>query len=205
MPAIGLTGTIGSGKSLVAEQFRELGAAVIDADELAREAVKRGTDGLQLIAGHFGARILTAEGDLDRKALGSIVFNDPAERRQLESILHPRIRQLFRKRLAELQSQDPTPSLIIYAVPLLFESGYSYEELDRVIVVAAPYEVCKERIMKRDGSSAELAAKKLSAQLSSDAKASRGDFVINNDGSILSTRAQVEKIFHMLRGDEPAA
>jgi dephospho-CoA kinase len=195
---LGLTGSIGSGKTLVARFFDELGAAIIDADELAREVVEPGSEGLALVTKHFGPDILDKNGQLSRKALGEIVFSKPSERKELEAILHPRIRELFHKRLnAELHKSPPAP-LIVYAVPLLFESGYSYEELDRIAVVAASHDQCIARIVARDGCSKELAEKKLAAQLSTDAKVARADFVIRNDSSIEDTKAQVQELFRKL-------
>jgi dephospho-CoA kinase len=196
---VGLTGSIGSGKSLVADMFKELGASIIDADELARAVVAPGTEGLELVKKHFGPKILTDNGELCRKALGEIVFSAPEERKALEAILHPRIRELFRNRLhAEHQRATPPP-MIIYAVPLLFESGYSYEELDKIIVVAAPREQCLARVVARDGSSREFAEKQLAAQLPTEAKVARADYVIRNDSSLENTRVQVQELFETLK------
>jgi dephospho-CoA kinase len=201
---LGLTGSIGSGKSLVAGLFNELGAVIIDADELAREVVAPGSEGLTLVTKHFGPVILDQNGQLCRKALGEIVFSNPSERKALEAILHPRIRESFHKRLnAELHKSPPAP-LIVYAVPLLFESGYSYEELDRIAVVAASHDQCIARVMARDGCSKELAEKKLAAQLSTDSKVARADFVIRNDSSIENTKAQVQELFSKLTLEKTA-
>ena len=201
---LGLTGSIGSGKSLVAGLLSELGAVVIDADELAREVVAPGSEGLKLVTQHFGSQILTQDGQLCRKTLGEIVFSMPNERKALEAILHPRIRELFHKRLNMVLHQSHPAPLIVYAVPLLFESGYSYEELDRIAVVAASHEQCVTRIVARDGCSQELAEKKLAAQLSTESKIARADFVIRNDSSIENTKAQVQELFRTLTQEKAA-
>jgi dephospho-CoA kinase len=191
---VGLTGSIGSGKSQAAEFFRELGAAIIDADVLAREVVAPGTPGLEAIRKKFGEGVILASGELDRKALGQLIFLDPPSRKQLEDILHPRIRELYLSRLNEQRNSPTAPPLIIYVVPLLFESRYSYPELDVVVVVSAPKSLSVERIMRRDGSPRELAESKYASQLPIEEKERQANYVLKNDSTIEELKKRVKDL-----------
>src|SRR5688572_12540807 len=130
---VGLTGGVASGKSTVSRMLAELGAVVIDADLLAREVVGRGTDGLEEVVAAFGSQVLTPAGDLDRPALGARVFADETRRRDLEAIIHPRVRA----RAAEIEASAPEGSLIVHDIPLLAETGQG-AAFDAVVVVDVP-------------------------------------------------------------------
>jgi dephospho-CoA kinase len=198
---IGVTGSIGSGKSAVAERFARLGARIIDADMLAREAVAAGTSTLEAVIRRFGKEMLTAEGELDRKRLGALVFSDPSARLDLEAIVHPRVRELFTQALAEAEK---TPSaLIVYVVPLLFETRNRYPELERSILVASPKESCLRRVMARDGVTREFAEMKYAAQMPESEKRKRADIVIENNAGEAELDAKVRSVFDALTGDAP--
>jgi dephospho-CoA kinase len=193
-----ITGSYAAGKSLVAEEFRKLGAAVIDADVLAREIVKPGSEALSEITKKFGIEILNPDGTLDRKKLAGIIFADPDSRVKLEEITHPRIRELFLKKFKETKETLNPPGLIIYVVPLLFESKNKYPEIEKIIVVSAPEKESIERIIQRDGSSRELAEKKYYSQMPIAEKEKRGDYVIRNNADMTALRASVNKVFSEL-------
>ncbi|NDC36607.1 MAG: dephospho-CoA kinase [Proteobacteria bacterium] len=197
---IGVTGCIGSGKSAVGALLAQYGATVIDADELAREVVTPGSPGLAEVVAHFGTDILeSSSGKLNRHKLATIVFANPSERKALERMLHPRIRALFAEKLAAAKAAVNPPWLIAYLVPLLFESGYSYDELDLKVVVSATEQVCIERIVRRDTVPPELARKRLAAQLPIKEKEARADFVIHNNGSMAELQGEVKRLFDWLQ------
>lgn len=195
----GLTGSIGSGKSAAAHIFERLGAVILDADVLARQVVEPGNPALNEILSTFGKGVLQPDGTLNRKRLGEIVFSDSGEREKLEAIVHPRIRELFLEALgpaAELARKRGEP--LIYVVPLLYESRNVYPEIQKVIVVWAPEEVCIERVIQRDGCSRDLALKKLHAQISPDEKKRRADIVIENDSDLANLETEVQTVFDLL-------
>ncbi len=176
----GLTGGIGSGKSTVAARFRERGVPVIDADQLAREVVARGTDGLRAIVAAFGDGVLDGEGTLDRKALAAIVFDDVEARRTIERITHPRVAALAATRTAELDARGE--ALACYEVPLLFE-GRLADLLRPVVVVVVPEATQIARTVLRDGCSEAEARARVRAQMPLADKAKLADHVIDNAGS----------------------
>lgn len=194
MLRIGLTGGIASGKSAVAEMFAERGAELIDTDAIARELVVPGSDGLQAIVRAFGREILDEDGALDRRSLRRIVFADPVSRRKLEAILHPRIRAAAIERAAA--SSAP---YVVLAVPLLFESGFE-RLVDRSLVVDCPVEVQLERLMQRDGIDEPEARAMIEAQMQRGVRRAAADDVIDNDGSIDATRAQVDRLHEFYLG-----
>lgn len=193
VPTIAVTGGIASGKSAFARFLADQGAECIDADQLAREVVAPGTAGLAEVLTKFGPEFLLNDGNLDRKALAKVIFSDPAKRRELEQILHPKIRALYAKRLA--QAQTRRPPLIVYVVPLLFESKHDQHGIDAVVLVSASAAVCRERIINRDGSTAAEAEAKISSQLPIEEKERLADIVIKNEGSLESLRAQAKAVF----------
>lgn len=195
---LGLTGQIGSGKSQASEIFEELGASIMDADVFARELTAVGSPALSSIAQTFGPQFIDAQGELKRRELGELVFRTPSQRAALESILHPLIRKRFLLRLEALLGQTPPPALIVYVVPLLFESNNSYPEIDKVLVISSTRSACLQRIQKRDKVSAEFALKKYEAQLPIEEKAKRADFVIKNEGSLHELRCRIESLYHSL-------
>jgi len=186
MRIIGLTGGIASGKSTVARLLAKQGIPVIDADQLARDAVLPGTAALRQIAESFGAKVLDSAGALDRTILAEIVFADPGARKKLEAILHPAIKALAEKQLAELR-QRGVP-VAIYMAPLLIEAGVT-DRVDEIWVVYVDRETQLLRLIDRDGVSRESAEQRLAAQLSMDEKAAYGSIVIDNSG----TPAMLEK------------
>lgn len=191
MITIGLTGGIASGKSAVSELLQERGAVIIDADVLAREVVEPGTRGLALVVQRFGDRILTPDGHLDRPALGEIVFADPAGRRALEQILHPAIRQ----RAAELEAEAPPDAVVVHVIPLLIETGQQ-DRFDRVVVVDVSPQTQLERLLARDGSLSEGAARaRIKAQADRETRLAAADVVISNDGAVSDLVAQVDRLW----------
>jgi dephospho-CoA kinase len=188
---IGLTGGIASGKTLVAELFATLGAAVVDTDRIARAVVAPGEPGLGAVVKLFGADVLTAQGTLDRAELRQIVFADSAARERLEDVLHPLIRAQTLVEVDRLARRS-TPYCLI-AVPLLVETGFG-ALVDRILVVDCPEELQLERLMARDHQSREQASSMLAAQTSREARLAVADDVIDNSGSIDNTRAQVETL-----------
>jgi len=177
----GLTGGIGSGKSAVAQRLRARKLPVVNADDLARLAVARGSAGLSRVTDYFGPGVLTPEGELDRAILGQIVFSDPEARRMLDSLIHPIVRQLAAQRFQEIgEGGEP---LACYEVPLLYEGG-----LDRsyhpVLVVSAPLALRQQRIAQRDGLDPAQIAARIAAQMPLEEKVRRADYVIENSGTV---------------------
>jgi len=191
MKVIALTGGIGSGKSLVANYFFSLGAEVIDADQLARQAIERGSEGFDEVLATFGDGILK-DGDIDRKALGEIVFADPEKRKLLEGIIHPRVQQALadaRKSLAEDQ-------ILIYEIPLLVETNAA-AKFDLVITVEAPLDARIERLKKRGLLQSEI-EKRIANQATPEARKSVANIVIENSGNEEDLLRKVEAIWEDL-------
>ena len=176
MLSIALTGGIGSGKSLASEFFAELGAIVIDSDQLAREVIERGRPGYDEVVARFGDEILVA-GEIDRSKLASIIFSDAAARKDLEAIIHPKVRDAA-ARIVARAGQD---AVVINQIPLLFESNGA-KRFDLVITVAATPEIRKARLLARGLKGYEIDAR-IAAQASEEERASIADFILNNDGS----------------------
>jgi dephospho-CoA kinase len=197
----GLTGGIGSGKSTAAALFRERGVPVVDADELAREAVALGSAGLAEVVSAFGPQIRAADGSLDRKQLGALVFADPEARKRLNAITHPIVRRLSQERFATLDSQGVT--LAGYDVPLLFEVGLD-AVLRPIVVVVAREATQLERILARDGISEEAARERMAAQLPLAEKQKRADYVLYNNGTPEALGAQVDALLDKLRAEARA-
>jgi dephospho-CoA kinase len=189
-----LTGGIATGKSHCLARFAALGAAVIDADRLARDAVAPGTRGLARVIERFGSGLRLSDGSLDRAALGAIIFTDRTARADLEAIIHPEVYQRITEWLANL---PPGTRVAIADVPLLYETGHDYE-FDRVIVCACSPSEQLRRIMSRDHLSREEALHRLNAQWPIDEKARRADYVIQTDGSFAETDAQVKAVLEQL-------
>lgn len=187
---IGLTGGIASGKSLVASRLAALGAEVVDADVLAREVVARGTEGLAAVVHRFGDEVLTAEGELDRPALGTLIFADPAARADLESIIHPRVRQ----RAAELVAAAGPSAIVVQVIPLLVETGQA-QDFDQLVVVDLPTELQRQRLIERNHLTADQAEVRLAAQASREQRLAVADVVIANSGSIAHTLTQVDRLW----------
>jgi dephospho-CoA kinase len=185
---IGLTGGIGSGKSTVAELFARLGAGVVDTDLLARELTQRGTATLAQIAAQFGAGILNADGSLDRVRLRERIFADPAERRRLEALLHPPIRELMLERAAALQGP-----YVILVIPLLFETSQQ-TLVNRVLVVDCPEPVQIRRVQGRSGLSDATIAQIMRSQIPRAERLARADDIIDNQGIPDALPPQVRRL-----------
>jgi dephospho-CoA kinase len=197
---VGLTGGIASGKSSVAALLAARGAVIIDADVLAREVVAKGTPLLRRVADRFGADVLTADGSLDRAALGRIVFADPDARHDLEALIHPAVRQ----RAAELQAQAPDGAVVVHVIPLLVETGQA-GSFDHVVVVDVPERTQVERFRGRDGGDAEAAAARIAAQASRAERLAAADIVIDNSGSEADLVRQVDDAWRRLAAVSPRA
>ena len=191
-----LTGGIGSGKSTVARFVAEAGVPVVDADRLARQVVEPGTEGLAAIRDAFGADVLLADGQLDRKRLGSIIFADQEARARLESILHPRIKRAAEQAFADHAAEGHR--LVCYEIPLLFETE-QHLRYQPVVVVHVPEAAQLARVMARDGLGEEEAERRISAQIPLDAKAEQAEHVIDNTGSLEETRAQTLAVLRKIR------
>ena len=192
MLIVALTGGIGSGKTMVGEIFADLGALVVDSDELAREVVERGSKGFELIVTEFGDEILK-NGDLDRAALASLVFKDSKKRAKLEEITHPLIRQSF----AKIVSSAGSDSIIINQIPLLVESKHDYK-FDHVITVSAAEEARIERLLKR-GMNLTQIKQRLQAQSNDVQREEIADSIIRNEGSQAGLLSEVEKVWELLQ------
>ena len=191
MRVLGLTGGIGSGKSMVAQMFAQLGAVVVDADQLAREVVEPGQPALQEIAATFGPDVLLPDGRLDRPKLAAIIFADPAERAKLDAITHPRIRARMDE---EIETRRSGPGVLLVDIPLLYEND-RINTVEKVIVVWVDLPTQLRRLSQRGGLSAEAARQRINAQMPLDAKRARADHVIDNRGGLEDTRRQVEAIY----------
>lgn len=196
MDVFGLTGGIGSGKSAAAEIFEDHGIPVVSADELSRVVVTPGSEGLGAVVAAFGEGVLDEHGELDRRKLGALVFKDPAQRQRLESILHPRIRERFQDVLTMLKATGH--GMVIYEVPLLFETGLD-RQVKAVILVTAPEAVRIARVMSRDRLTEPEVRARLAAQLDDAARRARSHFVLDNDGDLDHLRRQVDALLPKLR------
>ncbi len=185
---IGLTGGIASGKSTVARRFTELGIPVIDADESSRWVVAPGQSGLEQVVQRFGLGVLSAEGELDRRALRNVIFADPGKRRDLEAILHPLIRADMERRAAEAVG-----AYLVMAIPLLLESG-ARDRVDRILVVDADEAAQLKRLTARDSVSLEQARAILAAQASRESRLKAADDVLVNSGTVAQLREAVDRL-----------
>jgi dephospho-CoA kinase len=186
---VALTGGVASGKSVVSQRFRQLGIGVYDADVAAREVVAPGSAALAEIEFVFGANVLNADGTLDRRAMRERVFAAPAARKQLESIIHPRVRAWLQRRAG----MDRGPYCML-AIPLLAENRAQYAWVDRALVADAPEALQIERLMQRDGVSREHAGRMLAAQATREQRLAIADDVIVNDGAEAALDARVQAL-----------
>lgn len=185
---LGLTGGIASGKSTASQFFKSKGIPVIDADVIAREAMETDQPAFRDVVDSFGTSILTDEGNLDRKALGQLIFSDEAKRKKLNAIVQEDIRQRINRQKKDFSEKD-TP-LVILDIPLLFEADYE-DEVNAVMVVYVDRETQIKRLMSRDDISEEDAVKRIDAQYPIEEKAEKADVVINNNYSIKETQNQL--------------
>jgi dephospho-CoA kinase len=195
MKRVALTGGIATGKSHVRAEFERLGVPTIDADKLARDAVADGSPGLEAVISRFGHGVLDDTGALDRRKLGSIVFQDPVARRDLEDIIHPAVKRAIDDWFESLRDQKP--HFAIADIPLLFETG-RHRDFDVVIVTACAPSTQITRVMARDGISEPEARARVAAQLPIEEKIRRADHVINTDGTFEQANQQVRKVYESL-------
>jgi dephospho-CoA kinase len=188
---VGLTGGIASGKSAVAKILARLGAAIVDADVLSREVVAPGHDGWNEIVATFGREVLQPDQNLDRQKLRTLIFNNPDARKQLEAIIHPRVRALAEQRIRE--HGDAGYAVVVYEVPLLFE-GNLQQWLRPVILVACNVDTQRRRLQQRDGLDGAAAQKHIDAQMSLEDKRKLADYIIENDGSLADLESQVRAV-----------
>lgn len=187
---VGLTGGIGSGKSAVAARLAELGAIVIDSDRLAREVVEPGTDGHAAVVERFGAKVLTPDGAVDRAALATEIFGDAAARKDLEAIIHPRVRA----RTAEIAQAAAPDAIVVNDVPLLVEAGLS-SAYTMVVVVLASEETRIARLAKARGMAESEARARIAAQATDEQRRAVADVLIVNDGTLEELRAEVDRVW----------
>ena len=185
---VGLTGGIGSGKSLAAQFFSQLGALVIDADQLARSAIERGSEGFDEVLLRFGDSVLK-NGDIDRVALGQIVFENPQAKKDLEEIIHPRIRAEFEEAVASLNPGQ----IMVYEIPLLVETNAA-DRFDFIITVESDPELRKQRLRARGMFSSDI-EKRMAAQATQEQRRAIADCVLTNDGTEDEVLRQVENIW----------
>jgi dephospho-CoA kinase len=187
---VGLTGGIGAGKSIVAQRLAELGAVVIDADRLAREAVAAGSDGLAEVVATFGRDVLAPDGSLDRAAMSRLVFADPAARRRLEGIIHPRVRA----ETARLMDSAAPDAVVVNDVPLLVEAGLA-GAYDLVIVVLADEATRVRRLAADRDMSHDEAYARIRAQATDEQRRAVAGVIIDNSGSLADLLAQVDAVW----------
>ncbi|CAM4441678.1 MAG: dephospho-CoA kinase [Paenibacillus macerans] len=190
---IGLTGGIATGKSTVSRMLVQRGAALIDADVIAREIMEPGHPVLAAVAKRFGQAVLHPDGTLDRKKLGEIVFADPERRKALESLTHPAIRAEMKQRLDALEAAAPR-RLVVADIPLLYESGLE-RFYERIMVVYVPRDLQLARLMERDGLSRDEAERRLNAQMDIELKKERADILIDNSRGLDETERQIDEFW----------
>ncbi len=192
MLVVALTGGIGAGKSIVAQYFSELGARVVDADQLSRIAIERGSEGFDEVITRFGESVLR-NGDIDRKALGEIVFKDKSAKADLEAIIHPRVRELFFEVVNDLAADE----ILIYEIPLLVETGAA-SNFDQIITVEADLEIRKARLLKRGMFISEIESR-LAAQASPAEREAVATHIIENSGDEDQLLRKVENLWEELQ------
>lgn len=192
MNIIGLTGGIASGKSTVSSFFRQKGAAVLDADRIARELSEPGGKLHAEYVHHFGAEVLQSDGTLNRRRIGQIVFSDPQQKQWLDAVSHPAIWAELLRKLE--QKRNEKQRLILLDIPLLFESGWD-KMADKTCLVYVDESVQLQRLMKRDGYTRREAQDRIAAQMPLEEKKKRADYLIDNNGSLMDTVQQAEELW----------
>ncbi|MGH2692117.1 MAG: dephospho-CoA kinase [Actinomycetota bacterium] len=191
MILVGLTGGIGSGKTTVAGMLAARGAVVVDADELAREALEPGTRAFKHVCDLFGEEILTRDGRIDRAALARVIFSDEERRRSLESILHPEVFRLLAEAVERFRDTD---EVVVFDAPLIIETGF-HEAVDVLVVVTAPVEQRMERVRRDRGMSEAEAAVRIAAQAAPEARDAAADVLIHNDGNLEELENRVDELW----------
>ncbi len=197
MSVYGLTGGIGAGKSTVANMFQESGIPVVLADDVGRRVASKGSDGLAEIVRSFGPDVLDSNGELDRQKLGTLIFNNPDRRRELEDILHPRVRDQSRELFNQLEQAGN--QIVVYESALLYETQ-RHTEMHGVILVTASEEQRIARVRSRDGSEEEAVRKRIKAQMDEDEKRGLADYIIENNGDLQALRREVDSLIEQLLG-----
>jgi dephospho-CoA kinase len=195
MLVLGVTGGVGTGKTTVSSVFADLGAEVIDADALAHELLRAGAQGAKIVGRLFGPEFIDSEGSVRRRALGSVVFSDPERRRKLEGALHPLIIREIRRRLGVLKARPDSGKLVVVLdAPVLLEAG-ARDLVDKLVVVSAKRSTQISRLVKDAGLSFEEAEARIASQMPLEEKIKAADFVVDNDGDLATTKAQVKKVW----------
>ncbi|MBM4341025.1 MAG: dephospho-CoA kinase [Deltaproteobacteria bacterium] len=197
MLIVGVTGGVAGGKTTVSRIFKEEGAHLIDADQIARELVKPHSPAWRELTRTFGKEILQKNGTIHRKRLADIAFSDSRQRRLLNEILHPRIEKEMGKRVRQIKRKAPN-AIVVFDVPLLVETGF-HQEMDRVVVVTSKKTQQVERLRKRAGMSEEETRKIIASQMNIKEKVKIANFVIRNEGTVAQTRKRAREVFQELR------
>jgi dephospho-CoA kinase len=197
MLTVGVTGGVASGKTTVSKIFKEEGAYLLEADQIARELVQPSSPAWKELIRVFGEEILEEDGTIDRKRLATRIFSDSNQRRLLNGILHPRIKEEMEKRAKEIGQKDPE-AIVVFDVPLLVETGF-HREVDRVVVIISEEVQQIERLKERAGMSEEETRWIISSQMPTEEKVKAADFVIRNEGSFEETRRRAKEVFQELR------
>ena len=197
MQVIGLTGGIATGKSTVCAILEDAGAVIIDADRIARKLVKKNLPAYRQIVDTFGESILRPDGEINRKALGDLIFNDPRKKQLLNKIVHPQVAKETDRQLKHIEKSNPH-ALVILDIPLLLESGM-HRDLSEVIVVYAPEHIQIKRLMERDHISQENAMARIRSQMPIEEKKKLATIVIDNSGTLERTRKQALDIFQRIK------
>ncbi len=198
MKRIGLTGGIGSGKSTVAKMFEELGAVIIDADQISRDLMRPGSPVLAQVAETFGNQILTNDGHLIRPELAKIVFSDSQAREKLNNIVHPAVRRHSAQLAEEAQAAPDFSGIIIEDIPLLAETGQAHR-FDAVVVVEVEPDIRLQRLVQQRGMAEDDARARMAAQASDEQRREIATWVVDNSRSLDDTRGQVEEIYSRLQ------
>lgn len=198
MPLIALTGGIASGKSTIARRLAERGAIIVDADQIVRDVQSPGSTVLTRIAEAFGPDVITADGALDRAALGARVFGDPGLLKQLNAIVHPAVREESQRRFEQAFADDPQ-AVVVYDVPLLVEARVD-DPWDLIVVAHAPASVRRGRLVELRGMDEKAAQERIDAQVSDEKRLAIADVVIDTAGDIAETHAQTDALWERIRG-----
>jgi dephospho-CoA kinase len=197
MLVVGLTGGIATGKSTVSAILQHAGALIIDADQIAREVVKKGRPAHRAVIEKFGKNVLMTDGEINRSVLGDIIFNDPQKKHLLNTIVHPHVRKEQDRQLKHIEKTNPD-TIVILDIPLLLESKM-YGDLSEVVVVYAPEHIQIKRLIQRDGISRNDALARIRSQMPIEEKKDKATMVIDNSGSKENTRKQTLRIFQRLK------
>lgn len=203
MIEIGLTGGIASGKSTVSQWFREAGALVFDTDKVAHQLMLKGTEAFGEIVAHFGSEILNPQGEIDRAALGAIVFKTPEELQKLNAILHPRVRYFMQSQREDLQKKEALEQkafLLVWEVPLLFETGL-YQMLPHNILVTCSPETQIQRLISRNQFSRAEAETRLAAQWPLSKKEALAEMILHNEGDLKQTQKAFQTLISRFTWD----